>query len=117
MIKLIKVVELVGPRPGPARQATQLYRLFLQSRIDWVLDFEGVEEMTPRFREEFFGKLADQFGPSLFAQPERRLTWKNLETKLHRELHAFLKARLAPAESNVEANEEAADEEPHEEPH
>lgn len=97
MIKQIRILDMLGPRPGTPKQARYLLKLFIDSKVDWVLDFNGVEGLTPVFQEEFFGGLVDQFGATLF---DRRLTWVHLENKSQRALHAFLQERLQAREQS-----------------
>lgn len=91
MIKRVVVLEKLGAKPGTERQTAALLELFLNSKIPWVLDFSGVESLTPEFMEGFFGKASDLLGNDMF---RRRLSWVKLEPKSQRTLHAFLQERL-----------------------
>jgi hypothetical protein len=91
MIKRIRILDAFGPRPATSKQARHFHSLFLDSKVDWLLDFTGVEELTPAFEEEFFLALADRFGPDVFA---RRLTWVQLASPLQRALHAAIQKRM-----------------------
>jgi hypothetical protein len=91
MIKPIRVLDMLGRHPATKKQARHLLMLFLDSKLDWILDFTGVEDLTPVFQEEFFGSLADQFGADIF---KRRLTWVHLGSEQQRALHSLIQIRL-----------------------
>ncbi len=90
-MKRIAVQDKLGIHPGTSKQAAAFLDLFMRSRLPWILDFTGVQILTPQFLEGFFGKLAESFGPELF---QKRLTWVNLEASLQRELFAFLRQKF-----------------------
>lgn len=91
MMKRVAVLEKLGSKPGTERQTAAFLALFLDSKVPWILDFTGVESLTPEFVEGFFGKAVELLGPELF---QRRLSWIKLEAKSQRALHAYLQERI-----------------------
>jgi hypothetical protein len=92
VIVRILVKDKLGAVPATPRQTEAFLASFLSTKVDWILDFQGVSQLTDAFIEGFFLKLADSYGAEVFT---RRLTWINLRHSDQLRLHQRIKDHLA----------------------
>jgi hypothetical protein len=96
MIARISIKDKLGSTPATPRQTEALLESFLAAKVDWILDFTGITQLTDSFVEGFFIKIVGLKGAKVF---ERKLTWVNLSHTLQIELHRKIQDALADLET------------------
>ncbi|OFZ82721.1 MAG: hypothetical protein A2583_05090 [Bdellovibrionales bacterium RIFOXYD1_FULL_53_11] len=89
-MKIISLSKKFGSTLGQRSRAAELREEVMNLDHPLQLDFSGVKIISYTFAEEFFGKLACQFGESIFKQ---RILVKNVRPESQSVIHAAIRCQ------------------------
>jgi methyl coenzyme M reductase beta subunit len=81
MVQRIRLSEKVGKSLVSRRSASALREIIRESKLNVIVDFEGVERLAYEFAVEAFGKLASVWGTERF---HKIVTFTNISASDHK---------------------------------